>query len=415
MKFLRGLLLYAAVIFVGGTMQQVMTIPYQNPIKDGHEFTRDLMAGVVQKTAIEDVFAGIPMFQRYDNVFNFQDAVSSDLSKITDNAVVKYDYNKVREIAWLPALSFSAEAGELEQFVFEYPVETFDYIGEARYEYKSELASKPTTLLPIGVGYSDENTYVFFRGKSNYDKPCHYINEETGALVAVDKLPDGTSPNVNHVMSYGGRIFLIDSPKIYEFKNGALVLIDDVERFETSSARFAKLTEDRGYFDLETNKIVQDDDRVLNQYRSVFRTEHTPRFGGTSVPHFVSINPKNDPQSAAMELVLGGRLGERENYIRSTNGIGDITYSEKTGTYWASFLGNKRSDTGASSGSTNSSSNLRNAARSHNYFYHGIEKSDGFYIKKYQIRIRYDDKGRDRFVYGDKKHIERSRPWQQTN
>jgi len=448
MKFLRGLLLYAAVIFVGGTMQQVMTIPYQNPIKDGHEFTRDLMAGVVQKAAIEDVFAGIPMFQRYDNVFNFQDAVSSDLSKITDNAVVKYDYNKVREIAWLPALSFSAQAGELEQYNFSHPVELFEVVEDKEYIINHPEGSgydQPLHLHPIGVGHTKNKTFVFFENAHvKYEYVVHYLDEETGefkSITWVDRYPELVGGNAESVFNYKDQIFLVGDKGVTEFhENGSLTHYPMFSGIITTDGVFWRLRDGNKIYDIEREMIVDASDEKYQQARMLYPLlGQTARFGGRYVHDLVKLNPKTNPEIAAKEIALTKELlSQTVPFMRLTyeNGTGELSYNTETGTFWAAIGGFKREDTGvfgAHAYSYDSSPNDTGAfgkqdarnhnfiARSHNFLYYGMQKFIGYgkppkyVVRKIQIRKRYDDKGRDRFVYGNQKYIERGRPWQQTN
>lgn len=428
MKWTKWIAAYAAIIFIGGTMQQVTTIPYPTPNKDGHEFTRDLVAGVAHKTAMEDVFAGIPMFGRYADMFNFQKAVNPTIESRIGASMIATNENKIREHGWLPALSFSAEAGELKQATYEQPIETFGSIEVFQYD-KNAYSS----MTIVGISHSKDNTYIIYSGapKQNdgWGGRMYWANEKTPTdfhqVTGVGAL--GSPLSVGAVFCYNGVTLMNGNGGVYLFQDGAITMWKPSEHVGWLSGSFIYLKDT--VYDADTNEELSYDEIDLikkesspDQWKRKFVTKfyNAKLLYGTAnnnrghgrfarfdyyrirdIQSLKKLNPSAPMEKIAQELIVkknsvdlnkiqlindrfyGGSI-ERDISKLYHSDIGKYTFAISYD--YKNFI-----DTGVQMPQED-----RIVFRSHNYFYGG----------GYRIKLR------NTMVYGNKPYIERGRPWQ---
>lgn len=435
MRSIKWIIAYAMVVFTGGTMQSVINIPYPNYIKDGHELTRDIMAGVVYQTALDGIFGGVAMFSKYESStqdFDFRDAVSTELPKLSNEAVTHYDYNKVREIAWLPALSFSAQAGELIQYNFSPPIEVFVPEDMIVYEVKDDEDRTIFSRIPYGAGYTESETLVFFHDSTGDQ---FFYNERTEVFTKMDEekhLLD--AGGLRTVKSYGGYIFSGikggDAP--YFFVGDGWERDPNVKGLATYGPRYL-LSYDDNVFDLEYKEYLLFDSKEIREikkvqeyesYKYLWSLTKTPeRFGVSNVGDLLRINPKIlnqnfDPETAAKEALMvtnnkyanGEYLGVYRAGDFSVYATNNTMYS--SGTIWYTKDMLRWQNSGLVSSGAPDSDVGGSDVQTHNYLYttktqHEVLTHHGQPLVGI-IKIRL----RDNFLYGVQKYIERGRSWQ---
>lgn len=422
---LKALAAYAAIVFAGGTMQSVMTVPYEDPIKDGHEFTRDILAGVVHKSALKDATAGVPMFGRYDGQFNFREEVYPSFAKMTGSEFIAMSENKRREIAWLPALHFSAEAGELTQTSFEQPIQTFEPEGAIN---NPDVIS----LVPLASAHSDNKSYVLFKSErwisGNKRTFVSYIDENAGTIHDITYLPDTQQFNITKVATYGGNTLVWgtafgpstgEQKGLFRFENGTMIL---VRQNETINALWGKwLWLSNSVLNMETTEemSLEDANRIyeFRQAKATFAasTLGVGRFGAwgayraKDLSTFKRLDVKAAPSAIAMEMASSGLDRNKLQRLFPTIGVyhdNDIQKYNAGSGYTFAVSKNYQSfeDTGVPV-----KSSYVAYARSHNYLYVASYKTTpdkGIIYTTERFRLR------DNMVYGDRPYTERGRAWQ---
>lgn len=399
-------------------METRTTIPYSNPMLDGHGFTRDLMWGNLIGTSQEDAMSGIPMFARYQNQFDFMKETKVDFKKMTGGQYVVQDQNKMREIGFLPAMAFTEETGSMRQVSVEQPIEEFTYVGEIPLEItvmNPEGSAEESTdyiYKPIGVGHSANSTYIFFvSGGSLY-----YLDEENYATkIEVIGSVVHNFTDTSYATSYGGEIYITNGNKIFKFEDGIVFffamdsMVDRKEHFILGGIRVYDLINhvsipNEEKYDYPQFSMIND----LYKYEDgIGRFCNFGAYKANDIGRGLSINHGTPPSKIAIELKLSGIDPTRLSRLYGKNYERDIqvyTHEDNTKTFAISKDYKEFEDTSVIASSFDIGSGGVDVYRTHNGFYIGHTVGGKRSLAVFSIRTNK--------VYGNSIYQEKGRVWQ---